>query len=163
MLPEARRAVARRGAAARWIRKRFGSESFATLGLPGGDMVDAGLADLAHGRVTAESLLVSLAAPRFRREGVPLTEVHANPEERLFQLLERDSGDLAHARQRLPAPGISFADACRGAGRSSAVRRGLTRESPQLPADGTDSRYPVSDGVLRRSTGSCPRDVDRGR
>lgn len=98
----------------RWIRHRFGARSFEALGLPGGQMVDAGLADLAAGRVTRESLAVSLAAPRLRREGVPVGDVLADPERRLYRLLARSDGDLAHARysaclRRL----VSFADASR--------------------------------------------------
>ena len=116
MTSEARRAVARRAATARWIRERFGSSSFEALGLPGGDMVDAGLAELADRKVTVLSLLVSLAAPRLRREGVPLSPVHANPEDRLFRLLSRSAGDLAHARYRAHLRQVSsFADACRRA------------------------------------------------
>jgi len=114
MRPEARTAVARRAAAVRWIRERFAASSFEELGLPGGEIVDAGLADLAAGETTAESLLVSLAAPRLRREGVPIGAVHANPEDRLYSLLSQTEGDLAHARygaylRQL----VSFADACR--------------------------------------------------
>lgn len=114
-LPEAdRRAIARRAAATRWIRGRFGASSFEELGLPGGDTVDAGLTDLAHERVTPASLAVSLAAPRLRREGVPVGNVLDDPERRLYELLSRTEGDLAHARynawlRRL----VSFADACR--------------------------------------------------
>jgi hypothetical protein len=113
MAPAARRGVARRAAAARWIRGRFGAASFQELGLPGGESVDAGLADLAVGRVTAESLAVSLAAPRLRREGVPIGPVLEDPERRLFGLLQDTEGDLAHARynawlRRL----VSFADSC---------------------------------------------------
>ena len=113
MAPAARRSVARRAAAARWIRRRFGAPSFEELGLPGGESVDAGLADLASGRVTAESLAVSIAAPRLRREGVPIGQVLEDPERRLFGLLQDTEGDLAHARynawlRRL----VSFADAC---------------------------------------------------
>jgi hypothetical protein len=116
MTREARTAVARRAATARWIRRRFGSASFEALGLPGGEMVDTGLADLADGKITAESLLVSLAASRLRREGVPLTAVHADPEDRLFELLSRGSGDLAHARYGAYLRQVSsFADACRRA------------------------------------------------
>lgn len=116
MTPEARRSVARRAASARWIRERFGSSSFRDLGLPGGHVVDTGLADLADGRATVESLLVSLAAPRLRREGVPLSAVLANPEDRLFELLSRSTGDLAHARYNAHLRQISsFADACRSA------------------------------------------------
>lgn len=59
--PEARSAIARRAASMRWIRRRFGDSSFERLGLPGGDLVDAGLKDLTAGRVTPESLLVSIA------------------------------------------------------------------------------------------------------
>lgn len=111
-----RRAVARRGATARWIRRRFGAGTLERAGLPGGEIVDAGLADLAHGKVTIPSLLVSLAAPRLRREGVPVGPPLASPEDRLYALVERESGDLAHARygaylRRM----VSFADACRTA------------------------------------------------
>lgn len=111
---DARRAVARRAATARWIRARFGDSSFEALGLPGGDIVDTGLADLAAGKVTVASLLVSLAALRLRREGVPLSLIHANPENRLYNLLSRSEGDLAHARYGAYLRQVaSFADACR--------------------------------------------------
>jgi len=113
MSPDARRAVARRAATARWIRGRFGASSFAALGLPGADIVDAGLADLADGRTTAESLAVSLAAPRLRREGVPVTSSEENPEDALYRLLERRDGDLAHARYNAYLRQlVSFADSC---------------------------------------------------
>jgi hypothetical protein len=114
MAPASRRAVARRAAAARWIRWRFGAPSFEAVGLPGGEVVDTGLADLAAERVTPESLAVSIAAPRLRREGVPIGPVLDDPERRLFDLLLATEGELAHARynawlRRL----VSFADACR--------------------------------------------------
>ena len=114
MQPAARRAVARRAATARWIRERFGASDFKSLGLPGGDLVDAGLADLAEAKTTRESLAVSLAAPRLRREGVPITLSESDPERRLYELLAETEGDLAHVRygahlKRL----VSFADSCR--------------------------------------------------
>jgi hypothetical protein len=113
MTREARTAVARRAATARWIRKRFGSASFEALGFPGGELVDTGLAELANGKVTVESLLVSLTASRLRREGIPLSTVHADPEDRLYELLSRSSGDLAHARYGAYLRQMSsFADAC---------------------------------------------------
>lgn len=116
MTREARIAAARRGATVRWIRSRFGSPSFEALGFPGGDTVDAGLSDLTDGDVTTASLLVSLAASRLRREGVPLCAIQADPEERLYELLVRSSGDLAHARYGAYLRQISsFADACRRA------------------------------------------------
>ena len=113
---ETRIAVARRAAVARWIGERFGASSFVTLGLPGGDLVDAGLADLAEGKTTAASLAVSLAVPRLRREGVPVVRTNENPEGRLYRLLSRSAGDLAHARYGAYLRQItSFADACRAA------------------------------------------------
>jgi len=118
MAPAARKAVARRAAAVRWVRARFGASSFEELGLPGGDLVDTGLADLSAGRSTKESLLVSIAAPRLQREGVPIGAVETDAEDRLYRLLSATDGDLAHARygaylRRI----VSFADACRAARR----------------------------------------------
>lgn len=114
MSREARKAVARLAARARCLRHRFGSSSFGALGFPGGELVDAGLADLADGTTTEASLLVSLAATRLRREGVPVDVVHDEPEDRLFQMLARTSRDLAHVRYgAYPRQMSSFADACR--------------------------------------------------
>ena len=114
MSSAAKRAVARRAAIARWVGVRFGASSFAALGLPGSDIVDAGLADLAEEKTTVDSLAVSLAAPRLRREGVPLGSTDENPEERLYGLLSRSAGDLAHARYNAYLRQmVSFADACR--------------------------------------------------
>jgi len=111
---EARTAVARKASTSRWLRHRFGSSSFEALGFPGGDLVDAGLAELADGKTTEASLLVSLAATRLRREGVPLGRVHDEPEDLLFQRLAKTSGDLAHARYGAYLRQMSsFADACR--------------------------------------------------
>lgn len=109
----AKKRIASQGATTRWIQSRFGASRFAELGLPGGDLVDVGLADLASGRASVESLLVSLAAPRLRREGVPVGAVENDPEERLYQLLTQTEGDLAHSRygaylRRM----VSFANAC---------------------------------------------------
>ena len=77
-------------------------------------MIDRGLEDLAREKETAESLMISLATSRLRREGVPLpAPVIPDADIRLYRLLERQDGDLAHARYlsrlRLLA---SFADAC---------------------------------------------------
>lgn len=113
MTPATRRRVARLAASARWMRRRFGAASFEALGLPGGEVVDAGLADLAAERVTRESLAVSLAAPRLRREGVPVGPTIEDPERRLFGLLQDTEGDLAHARYNAWLRQlVSFADAC---------------------------------------------------
>jgi hypothetical protein len=117
MSPEARRAVARHAAIRRWVRVRFGAPRFEDLGLPGGGIIDRGLAALAAGEVSAESLVVSLAAPRLRREGVPLPrDVLPDADRRLYRLLEQTSGDLAHARYlAYLRQAASFADACRTA------------------------------------------------
>lgn len=113
MSPERRQAVARQAAASRWIGERFGAARFEELGLPGGDTVDTGLADLAAGQESPESLLVSLAASRLRREGVPVGRTHDQPEDRLYRLLEEQHGDLAHARYTAwLRQMVSFADAC---------------------------------------------------
>jgi len=123
MSPSARSTAARRAATARWIAERFGASNFDALGLPGGDLVDAGLSALAGDRTTVESLLVSLAAPRLRREGVPVGRVQQDPEDRLYAMLARSSGDLAHARYGAYLRRMaSFADACRLA-RSERRRR----------------------------------------
>ncbi len=76
-------------------------------------MVDEGLADLASGRTSAASLLVSLAAPRLRREGVPVTNTQPDPELRLYRLLSSTAGELGYARYNAHLRLIvSFADAC---------------------------------------------------
>lgn len=122
---DGRRAIAQRAASSRWIRERFGDSSFAALGLPGGGLVDAGLAHLAEGTVSLEGLAVSLAAPRLRREGVPVPtgSVHANAEDRLYDLLAARAPDLAHARYAAYLEQLaSFADACRLVRRRAPVR-----------------------------------------
>jgi len=110
---EERKGVARRAAISRWVRKRFGAARFSDLGFPGGEIVDSGLADLAAGRISAESLAVSIAMPRLHREGLPLIPSHPDPEDRLYQLLSRQSNDLAHARYNAYLRQMSsFAAAC---------------------------------------------------
>jgi hypothetical protein len=67
--------------------------------LPGYEMIRAGLADLAAGRETPESLLVSIGAERLRRAGVRVPAVTvSDPEHRLYELLARDDSDSAHSR-----------------------------------------------------------------
>ena len=110
----ARKRVASHAAAVRWLKARFGDSSFVALGLPGGDIIDAGLADLTNGTVSPQSLAVSLAAPRLRREGVPVPTPFADAEDRLYDLLAETSGNLAHARYSAYLRQLaSFADACR--------------------------------------------------
>jgi hypothetical protein len=66
--------------------------------LPGGDLIEAGLADLAAGTESIPALLVSIGAPRLRRLGFVLTSPIADPEDRLYSVLEREDSDSAHSR-----------------------------------------------------------------
>jgi hypothetical protein len=108
--------VARLAALRRWIRVRFGAAAFASLGAPGGALVDQGIADLVRGRETVEALVISLAAPRLKREGVPLPRaLFEDADRRLYRLLEKSEGKLAHLRYLAYLAQVSsFADALAG-------------------------------------------------
>ena len=67
-------------------------------GLPGAELVEKGLADLAEGAVTVESLLVSVGAPRLRRLGFELRSPFEDAEERLYLLLASSDPTGAHGR-----------------------------------------------------------------
>lgn len=68
-------------------------------GLPGADLIDAGLRDLREGRETIEALLVAIGAPRLRSIGLQLPDdLPNNPEHRLYKLLAQDDSDSAHSR-----------------------------------------------------------------
>jgi hypothetical protein len=56
------------------------------------------LSDLADGRETVESLLVSIGAPRLRDLGFDVPSPFDDAEERLYLLLARDDPDGAHGR-----------------------------------------------------------------
>ena len=66
--------------------------------LPGEELVEAGLRDLASGVESVEALLVACAAPRLRALGVAVPESADRPELRLYALLARAHGDGAHSR-----------------------------------------------------------------
>ena len=67
--------------------------------LPGGSLVEEGLADLARGRETVAALLVAIGAARLRRAGLAVPESgFDDPEHRLYGLLEREGSDAAHSR-----------------------------------------------------------------
>jgi hypothetical protein len=69
-----------------------------TLSLPGEELVEVGLRDLANGVESIEALLVASAAPRLRSLGVAVPESLERPELRLYALLERTHGDGAHSK-----------------------------------------------------------------
>ncbi len=66
--------------------------------LPGGDLVEAGLRDLAAGVESVPALLVSIGAPRLRQLGFAVSNPQPNPELRLYERLARDNADAAHSR-----------------------------------------------------------------
>lgn len=67
--------------------------------LPGGDLVQAGLHDLAHGIESIPALLVSIGAERLGRAGVVVPgPVVGSPERRLYDLLAAEDLDAAHSR-----------------------------------------------------------------
>lgn len=67
--------------------------------LPGGDLLAAGLADLAQGRESDCSLLVQIAAPRLRRLGIQIPDQSvAQPyEHQLYARLDERLGAAAHS------------------------------------------------------------------
>ena len=69
-----------------------------TSHLPGHDLVEKGLADLARGERTAESLLVSIGASRLRRLGFALEVPFSDAERGLYDLLAEEGPDAAHSR-----------------------------------------------------------------
>lgn len=109
-----RRHIARAASVARWTRERFGATRFEELGLPGGELIDEGLSDAAAEAETVPSLVVAVAAPRLRREGVPVPKLEwPDPEIRCYRMLEEQHGELAHARYLALLDEVrSFADAC---------------------------------------------------
>ena len=66
--------------------------------LPGAELIHQGLADLAAGSVTTESLLVSIAAPGLRELGFDVGPAIMNAELELFHLMSLRHGSAAHSR-----------------------------------------------------------------
>jgi hypothetical protein len=78
-----------------------------TSALPGAELIERGLRDLASGRETDAALLVLVGAPRLRRLGLtvpaPPSEWFADshgpsPEHRLYARLASSNPDSAHSR-----------------------------------------------------------------
>ena len=66
--------------------------------LPGAELIDAGLADLASRTETDASLLVSMAAPRLRSLGFDVPVPFADAELRLYRRLAERHGAAAHGQ-----------------------------------------------------------------
>ncbi len=70
-----------------------------TSGLPGADLIEQGLRDLASGTPSVSALLVLIGAPRLRRLGIAVPQVAADrPEHQLYAALAATDPDGAHAR-----------------------------------------------------------------
>lgn len=73
-------------------------------GLPGADLVERGLRDLAAGIESEAALLVRIGSPRLQRLGLtipvetPSSCATDSPEHRLYARLARDGADSAHSR-----------------------------------------------------------------
>jgi hypothetical protein len=65
--------------------------------LPGGDLIERGIADLSAGRETTEALLVSIGAGRLQSLGIELPSPIESPEHKLYLHLARETGDAAHS------------------------------------------------------------------
>lgn len=66
--------------------------------LPGADLVQQGLDDLARGVESIPSLLVSIGAPRLQALGYTIENPVPHPERRLYDRLAADDSDSAHSR-----------------------------------------------------------------
>ncbi len=67
--------------------------------LPGYDLIERGIADLAQGSESVPAMLVSIGAFRLRRLGLPVPDCTiASPEIRLYEKLQESGPDAAHSR-----------------------------------------------------------------
>jgi len=67
-------------------------------GLPGSELIEKGIADLALGVETIESLLVSIGAARLARLGHSIPSPIASAEHRLYERLAAEDSGAAHGR-----------------------------------------------------------------
>ncbi|MBA3400831.1 MAG: hypothetical protein H0U05_02465 [Actinobacteria bacterium] len=66
--------------------------------LPGAELVERGIGDLARGEESTESLLASIGAPRLETIGYTLATPIPSPEHRLYSRLAAEDADAAHSR-----------------------------------------------------------------
>jgi hypothetical protein len=83
------------------------------VGLPGSDLVAAGVADLRAGRLSSSALLVASASKRLRAAGVDVPEQDVDDAwHRLYALLAEEDPRTAHGRHNaLVRRLVSFARA----------------------------------------------------
>jgi hypothetical protein len=67
-------------------------------GLPGAELVEEGLRDLAAGVESIPALLVSIGAPRLRQLEIDVEAPLASPEHRLYLRLHESDPDGAHSQ-----------------------------------------------------------------
>lgn len=68
------------------------------LHLPGGDLVSKGIEHLRQGKVSPESLLVSIGAFRLGSAGVEIPDPIPDAPHRLYALLASEFGNDAHSK-----------------------------------------------------------------
>ncbi len=66
--------------------------------LPGAELIERGIADLAASSMTIESLLVSIAAPALRDVGLMVGRAIPDAELQLYALLSARDGAAAHSQ-----------------------------------------------------------------
>jgi hypothetical protein len=78
--------------------------------LPGEELIEAGLRDLAAGQESIEALLVAVGSPRLRDLGIDLPSIlPANPEHRLYaRLVELDPANAYSQYNALIRRLVSF-------------------------------------------------------
>lgn len=67
-------------------------------GLPGSDLVTAGVEDLERGLETIEALTVSIGAARLASLGIAIRSPIPAPEHRLYERPAEQDADAAHSR-----------------------------------------------------------------
>ena len=67
-------------------------------GMPGGDFVARGIADLERGVESIFALLISMAPERLRELGLSIASPIESPEPKLYAQLEAELGNGAHSR-----------------------------------------------------------------
>jgi hypothetical protein len=68
--------------------------------LPGQELLEQGLKDLAAGQITETALLVLIASPRLEKLGITIPDVSVTEpyEHKLYDLLSERFGNAAHSR-----------------------------------------------------------------